>query len=359
MKKGHLLSSLIGICSAFSLAACSQGAQPPTIFSFDMLDADLAKRVKDKMLGPNSDSNTDIIVGITGSADPIGTIYRDGTAIAMDRSACTDLNPSIVDAFYFPSSYRLTREAAVQLGLDNALKKIAELGINLKNDQGITLEFSQNKQIEVDDNQINNAISLNKVCKATIGDKQVFIVRGYVAAKRNFTASAGNNFDINIKAEKIGTLTIKPVASSGTVEIVDEKPANFLQIIQVVKGSLTSVPIGFGLMPFSLGTEKAESKLIAQDSSLSYIQIDATDSSNNAFQLEKELRAAKIRIADDIEKIQSSQMPGVTQVRYFNATDKSKAEEILQIVRKIKPDAVSIRFGLPAPIGQTEIWLTR
>ena len=346
MKKGHLFSCLLLTCSTVGLTACTTVPEgtPPQLFSFDLLNADLAKRVKDRILGPNSDSNADFVVGLTNSVDPIGTLYRYGTTRAISRMACTDLAPATVDALYFPSKYTLTREAAASLGLDQALTKIAELGINLKNDQGITLEFSQNKQNEVDDSQINNVISLNQVCKSTIGDKQVSFVRGYIAVKRNFTASAGNNFDVNIKAQKIGTLTIKPVAASRKVEIIDDMPANFIQIIQIVKGSLTG------------GTRPVE---VAQGTGLSYIQIDAGDTSNNAFQLEKDLRAANIRIADDIEKIQSSQMPAVSQVRYFNDSDKSKAEEILQIVRKIKPNAIGLRVGLPAPIGQTEIWLTR
>lgn len=52
-------------------------------------------------------------------------------------------------------------------------------------------------------------------------------------------------------------------------------------------------------------------------------------------------------------------MPAVTQARDFNATDKAKAERILASVRELKPDAVSMRVGFPAPIGPTEVWLTR
>jgi hypothetical protein len=262
----------------------------------------------------------------------------------ISRSACVDVTPATVNAFYFPSKYTLTRETAVALGLDSALTKIAELGINLKNDRGISLEFSQNTQNEVDDKQVENVITVNQVCKTTIGNDEVSFVRGYVSVKRSFTASASTNFDVNIKAQKIGTLTIKPVAASREVKIVDDIPANFIQIIQMVKGSLTG------------STRPTES---VQDAGLLYIQVDANDTSRSAEQLEKALRSANIKVADGIEKVGSSQMPSVTQVRYFNDRDKSKAESILAIVRQFKPNAISIRVGLPAPIGQTEVWLTR
>jgi hypothetical protein len=346
MKSARLLSCLFICCSSVGLAACTRVREgtPPQLFSFDLLNADLAKRVKDRILGPNSDANADFVVGLTNSADPIGTLYRYGTTRAISRSACIDVTPANVNAFYFPTKYTLTREAAVALGLDQALTKIAELGINLKNERGITLEFSQNTQNEVDDAQIDNVISLNQICKGTIGDKQVSFVRGYVTVKRSFTASAGSNFDLSIKAQKIGTLTIKPVAASREVKIVDDIPANFIQIIQVVRGTLSG------------GTRPTE---VAQDSGLSYIQVDASDTSNSVLELENALKASNVRVADGIEKIKSSQMPAVTQVRYFNDSDKSKAELILGIVRRFKPNAISVRVGLPAPLGQTEIWFAR
>jgi hypothetical protein len=346
-KSASIFSGLLIGSSVLSLAACTSvpSGPPPQLYSFDLLNADLAKRVKDQILGPNSESNSDFIVGLTNSADPIGTIYRDGTTRAISRSSCIDLTPATVDAFYFPSKYTLTREAAVALGLDSALTKIAELGINLKNEQGIILEFSQNKQTEVDDKQVENVISLNQVCKATIADQQVRFVRGYVSLKRNFTASAAKAFDVNIKAVNIGTLTIKPVASTREVKIVDDAPASFIQIMQVVKGSLNGGRPGPSTPP--------------QETSLVYIQVDASDPSNNAPQLEKALKAENIMVAGEIEKIKSSQMPAVTQVRFFNDTDKSKADRILAIVRRFRPNAIAIRVGLSAPSGQTEVWLTR
>ena len=345
MKKVHVLACFF-FCSSVGLAACTPVpvGPPPQLFSFDLLNADLAKRVKDRILGPNSVTNTDFVVGLTNSADPIGTLYRYGTTRAISRSACVDVTPATVDAYYFPTKYTLTRDATLALGLDPALTKIAELGIDLKNEQGITLEFSQNKQNEVDDAQIDNVISLNQICKGTIGDKQVSFVRGYVSLKRSFTASAKDKIDIRIKAQKIGTLTINPVAASREVKIVDDVPSNFIQIIQVVKGTLSG------------GARPAE---VAQDNTLSYIQVDASDTSGSVFELEKALKASNVRIADGIEKIKSSQMPAVTQVRYFNETDKSKAESILAIVRRFKPNAITLRVGLPAPSGQTEIWFTR
>jgi hypothetical protein len=357
---GPILLSVLGL----TLSGCSLfGGTPPELYSFDLLNKDLAKRVKDQILGPDNLRHSDFIVGLTVSSDPIGTIYRsDSISRAISKSACTTVTPASVSAFYFPSEFNLTKEAAVALGLDPALTKLAELGINLSGKQGINLKFSKNTQTELDDQQVANVISLNQTCKAAIDGQEVRFVRGYVSVKRDFSASASNNFDINVKAEKIGTLTIKPVAGSREVKIVDDEPSNFIQIIQVVRGALPGgapggLPGGIhGVMPPSITPRPVD---LAQDKGLTYIQIDASDTTNNAVDLQKRLRSQNILVASDIEKIKASQMPAVTQVRYFNATDKAKAERILASVRELKPDAVSIRVGLPAPIGQTEIWLTR
>ena len=341
------VSSLLIFCSGLTLTACNSvpGGTPPDLFSFDLLNADLAKRVKEKILGPSSESNSDFIVGLTNSADPIGTLYRVDTTRAISRSACVDVTPATVNAYYFPTKYTLTREAGVALGLDPALTKIAELGINLKNEKGIVLEFARNSQTEVDDQQVSNVIALNQVCKAAINGREVRFVRGYVSLKRSFTASSSGKFDVNIKAQKIGTLTIKPFAAAREVKIIDDEPANFIQIIQMVKGELP----GATPRPTELGQER----------SLVYIQIDSSDTTDNAIELRKALKTENISVAEGIEKIESSQMPAVTQVRYFNDTDKNKAERILKSVKVLKPNAVSVRVGLSAPLGQTEVWLTR
>jgi len=361
------------ICGlGFTLSGCGlfEGT-PPQLYSFDLLNQDLAKRVQDQIIGHNNLKNSDFIVGLTVSSDPIGTIYRsDSVTRAISRSACTDVTPSSVKAFHFPSEYNLTREAAAALGLDQALTKLAEFGITFSGKQGVHLKFSNDTQTELDDQQVANVISLNQTCKTAINGKEVRFVRGYVSVKRDFSASADNKFDITAKAVKIGTLSIKPVSGSREVKIVDDEPANFIQIIQIVRGALpggvpgvqTGEGLGFlpggthGVLPSpttSMTIDRAQVK------GLTYIQIDESDATNKAVVLQQKLKSMNIMVAGEIEKLKSSQMPVVTQVRYFNDSDKNMADLILKSLRELKPDAVSVRVGLPAPQGQIEVWLTR
>jgi hypothetical protein len=65
------------------------------------------------------------------------------------------------------------------------------------------------------------------------------------------------------------------------------------------------------------------------------------------------------KVASDIEKIDSSRMPRVTQVRFFNDSDKASADLALKIVSVSRPNAVAVRVGIPAPQGQLELWLTK
>lgn len=335
----------VGACVLLlsTTTGCGSVVRPgDDLFSFDILNQDLAKRVKDQILGPNNNRHADFIVGLTSSADPIGTIYNsDSWSRAISRSACVEAAPMTVDAFYFPSSYTISREAAAQLGLDQALTRLAKLGIDVDFKRGLTLSFSKNKQSELDDNQVRNVVSLNQICKAAINGKEVRFVRGYVSVKRNFTASSLNAIDVTLGAEKIGTLTIKPLAAAKEIKIVDEEPARFIQIIQLVKGEASG------------GTPAIS------DKGLVYIQIDATDSSRAGDQLTRDLQLGGYAVSSDLEKISHEMMPKVSQVRYFNDSDKAKADQVLGIVRRLSPDAITVRLGLPAPAGQIEVWLTR
>ena len=65
-------------------------------------------------------------------------------------------------------------------------------------------------------------------------------------------------------------------------------------------------------------------------------------------------------VAKAIEKIDTTKMPSDPQVRYFNEADRGKAEQITAEL-KVKGYATAepVRLGLPAPVGQVEVWLPK
>jgi hypothetical protein len=52
-------------------------------------------------------------------------------------------------------------------------------------------------------------------------------------------------------------------------------------------------------------------------------------------------------------------MPANSQVRYFNDVDKQTAEQVRDIVNKIRPDVEVVRLGLPVSAGRLEVWITK
>ncbi len=338
----HKAFAASGILFSILFSGCSPQAPGSDLFSFDKLNSDLAQRVKDRILGPGNTSHTDFIVGLTTSADPIGTIYNSDTwSRAISRSDCVGANPMTMDAFYFPSSYVISRDTAVQLGLDEALTSISTFGLTADFKRGLILKFSGNKQTELDDNQVAATVRLNQVCKTSINGREVRFVRGYVSVKRDFTISSSQTISLDLGAKKVGTLKITPLAGSKEIKITDEQPANFIQIVQLVKG------------------EPGQSTPLPQGTGTIYIQIDVADTTAGGKNLLAELKNAGLTVESHIEKIPSAQMPRFSQVRYFNEADKEKAFKILSLVRRISPEASAVRLGLPAPSGQIEVWLAK
>lgn len=336
---------LMATCS--SLASCSNaGISPPQLFSFDQLNQDLALHVRQ-----NTDPDkrqVDWVIAVTASQDPIGTVYRFGTTIPITYKACkpVNLDAPISRANYFPSSYVLTKEAAANLGLDQAFQALAKIGIDLKSSRGVTLGFQQVTQQVLADDEVA-AVTVTSACKQAIEGKEVLMVRGYVSAKRDFDATSTGSIIVNIEAKKVGTLILKPLGSTNTVKIEDEEPGGFIQILQRLaiprstQGGETPTPV----QPIARG--------------VLFIQVDSTAPSSTATDVARVLAANSFNVSPEIEKIDTSRMPQVTQVRFFNDSDKASADLALKIVSVSRPNAVAVRVGIPAPSGQLELWLTK
>jgi len=191
--------ALLLIATSSLLASCSNArVSPSQLFSFDQLNQDLALRVK-KNTDPEK-RQVDWVVAVTTSQDPIGTIYRIGTTIPVTYKACkpVSLDAPLSRANYFPSSYVLTKEAAANLGLDQAFQALAKININLQASRGVTLGFQKVTQQVLADDEVA-AITVTSACKQAIEGKEVLLVRGYVSAKRDFNATATGTIGVNIE----------------------------------------------------------------------------------------------------------------------------------------------------------------
>ena len=320
---------------------------PGELFTFDSLNSALAAKVLSRIVPPGTPYN-DFIVTVSNSRDPIGTIYRENSSIPITFSACKPLSePSPVPAFYFPSSYKLTKEAAASLGLDKVFSTLGSLGIDVSNAKGVDLSFNSVSQQTMADDEVSS-VTFTDACRQVIQGRNVVIVRGYINAKRDFGATATNKIDIRVSATKVGTLVVKPIGNSTAIKIQDEAPAGFLQVLQRITGPAVS-------------QETPRSSLDAPSAPKGtvYIQVDASDNSGVAKQVSTQLRRASFSVPDGIETIPGSRMPLVTQIRYFNESDKKSALALTQLVRAFRPNAVIVRLGIPAPLGQMEVWLTK
>lgn len=352
MRKIILRNCRCAIFGAFiSLVGCV-GDPPLHAGFYDTIDSfqkELADRVSNKIA--NGEKLKEFQVVVTQTIDPIGTIYRANTSIPISDNACKpQQEPSPREApGLFPGSYSLSRSLAVDLGLDEAVfKGLATLGANISNSDSLGLEIKETSRQMLDDESLR-VLTEQPGCRAVLNGKTVWVVRGYVSGVRGFSAKGDVDAKLEGKVVKIGDFKVEPIKNSRVILLSDDKQQSFLQIVSEVSVQSQVVNI----KSISLAQASPETTGVV------YIQVDKSDASASGGDLLKELKSSSINVANGIEHIQSARMPKVTQVRYFNDGDKSKAEQIQRILKRTRPDTAIVRLGLPAPKGQLEIWLTK
>lgn len=352
MKKILLITRWNALSGAlFVLTGCV--SDPPLQAGFyDTIDAfqkELANRASQKIT--NGEVAKDFQIVVTQSVDPIGTIYRANTSIPISDNACKpQYEPTPREApGLFPGSYSLSKSLAIELGLDEAIfKSLATLGANVSNSDTLGLGIKETNRQVLDDESVR-VLTEQSSCRAILNGKTVWVVRGYISGVRDFSAKGDVDIKLEGKITKIGNFKIEPIKDSRTITVKDEKQQSFLQIVSEVSVQPQATTIkSISLVPASTGIP-----------GIVYIQTDKSDASTGGDDLLKELKKSSINVASGIERIESTRMPKVTQVRYFNDVDKDKAERIQTILKRTRPDTALIRLGLPAPNGQLEIWLTK
>jgi len=333
--------------------------------------ADFQKKLAEDVAGKNSGADgkipEDFQVFSTQSADPIGTLYHPSSSRPISDDACKpQREPEPREApGLFPSSYKVNKGLASDLGLnDDVFEYLATLGVNVGKTDELTYGITKPSRQVLDDESMQ-ALLEKPSCLAVLKKQKppvAWVVRGYISGIRDFSVTGGADVGIEGKVTKVGNFKIES-KGLGTVTVKDEKQTNFLQIVAQVSPQPQSTTVDIKSIPTTPPTtaswETPPSWDTLDTTGIVYIQIDKSDISTDGDDLSKKLKQSSINVAGGIERIQSTRMPKVTQVRYFNGGDKGKAEEIQAILKEKRPDTALVRLGLPAPKGQLEIWLTK
>ncbi|MBN3834547.1 hypothetical protein [Burkholderia sp. Ac-20344] len=355
----HGRSSGVILIAALSLSACctfnsndckvDRGASI-TIDNdeFDPFQKELAQKIAQKVGQNNQFTITPTLdVGVY----PIGTLMPIGHTIEI-QDICETRQPDFYPFGGLNTTLDLTQGVAVAAGLAEALGPIASADATLNAKRKITLGLSDASIQQLSIADLQNLLK-DKKCTAKIAGQRLIMVRGYIQAKRSFTAHVDRNGSLKVGVSKIANFDASFDNGTQTLTLDDSSPFKFLQITSEI--NVVPSQNGENSLIVVSSTQQGPQPDIAGKI---YIQIDATDKSNRAKNLESVLKTS-FDVANGIEKIPSAKMPRQTQVRYFNAKDADKAKAVLALVRQTNPDATVRYVGLPAPTGQLEVWLTQ
>jgi hypothetical protein len=336
-----LLSALLMV------AACAPVPPKVDTAAYNQMDGflkELASRA-----GANLGSAEDFKIVVTQAYYPIGTLMRTGSTIPIDYTACLPAGapPKSPTPSLFPS-YELSKALAVDFGLDNeAIKQLADFGVTIKDTDTINLAVRAAKIQTLADNDLLQLLARGD-CKGAVPASTAWLVRGYVLGQRTFLLKNEKANIVKGKIEKIASFNVSVGSGDASLNITDDAEVGFLQIVSQVAVAATS------LAPATV----TKPQVLAATGRV-YVQRDRVDSTSKAESVVAALQSAAFGVAGSIERIDSSRMPKAAQVRYFNEGDRPGAERALVELQKQFPDAKLVRVGLPAPVGQLEVWLPK
>lgn len=323
--------------------------------TLDQLQQALAQRAATAWGGGD-----DFNIVVTAYEVPIGTLMRQGRSVPVEYSACKpqDVPPK----FGIPSllqNYNVSREAAVDFGLDqDLLAKLGSLDANVKNASVLELSFKQPAIQVLSDGQIDSLLG-NPACRQAIAGRPVLLVRGYIVGQRKFTLQNVKTNAFAGKVNQTAGFSVNPGSGASSLDISDDTDRGFLQIVSQV--DVVPEVRGPASEGGNVAVEKPQAPVASNFTAAGtiYIQKDRADPTDRAGQVQQALRAAGLKVEQGIERIDTAKMPRRAQVRYFNAADKVRAEQVVTAVQAFFPNAKAARISVPAPAGQMEVWLPR
>lgn len=257
----------------------------------------------------------DFRVVVTQAQYAIGTLMRTGSTIPIDYTACLPVkSPPVLPAPNLFPTYEISSDLSVGFGLDNEIiKKLVDFDIIVKNTDTISISVKGSKIQSMADNDMVKILSQND-CKGAIPNPNAWLVRGYVFGQRLFILKNEKANNIKGKFIKFGSFNISVDSGNATLNFTDSSDIGFLQIVSQVSTSNDSTNY--------LSLKKPEMiKAIGKV----YVQRDRYDATSKAEFVVAALRSAAFTVSSRIESIDTSHMPRVAQVRYFNETDKPLA----------------------------------
>lgn len=346
------------LCAGVLVTGCSTTPPKPASAIYGQMDdflTQLAARA-----GKNIGTADTFKIVVTQTQYPIGTLLHAGTTIPIDFTACLpSISPPKSPAPNLFPSYELSKSLAVGFGLENeALKKLANFGVSIKDTDKIDLSVKNTQVQTLADNDLWKLFAQTECRNAILPAANAWLIRGYILGQRSFVLSNENVRNINSNLEKVGSFNIDVNSGKTSLSITDENEAGFLQIVSQIDFIL---PKGKGINALKLSDLAlvVTPPRVIGTSGHVYIQRDRLDTTDRAESVAKQLQGNSLAVTNSIEKVDGSYMPRLAQIRYFNDIDKPLALRALQELQKYFPDASLVKVELPAPAGQLEVWLPK
>ena len=363
---GNFHTAVVAGALLAGLSACSKEPSPPTtqptttkppavttLNSMDEVNRLLADRVRQGHQGSSG-----YAVFVTNTAYPIGTILPiadDDGAVndPVEYDACAPAaaaRTSSVPSLFVNQS--LSNAVAANFGIDNALiKSLADAGVNVSRATTINLSFLNPQVALLSQNEVK-AIVAKPVCSTALGDKPVWLVRGYVIAKRNFVLSADRVLQAHGSVTGVAKFNFDAGSGKGSVSLVDEAPQNFIQILSKV-----TPRVGVAAPAITAPVVPGPGPIGPAPAGRIYIQRASSDSSDRPGRVLNSLRTAAFSVEPHIQALDASKIPKHAEVRYFYTEDEVKAAEARLELLYTYGDVRIVKVNLPSPRGQLEVWL--
>lgn len=314
-----------------------------TTADFRTVMGDLAAQTKQ-----NLGAADDFSVLVTDNAMPIGTVLRVSSTVPVDDESCVALpEPTKRNSPSFAPSVTMSRKLAGSFGLADVVPVLGGSKMGAERSDELELSF-QNVGYRLLTDARLAALLAKPECRNSFGNEPRWVIRGYVEGARRLII---RNARDNTLAADIESVSNFDASASGNSELTMIDPAEvpFLQLVSLVQ------PPKAGEAPV---VASAAATVPTAATGQLYIQRDSADQASNAKSAAASFESSGIAVASGIEAIASDKMPSTAQIRYFNDSDRAKAQQAADAIRGDYPDVQVVRVGLPAPTGQLEAWLT-